>query len=215
MSPASTSAIGTSFIRSWHDNLASEVPGVVLYAPLTNAIYIDHKMVLDKGAVRTFLYSPQIFATFIRGYLQPADFDKILKRPYTDLLKLRNGDWKRFVDAYHDAIFTVSENIGHLNCADIPEAAYADKNQWAGSIDKVISGDTSQFDANAFIESLAMFAGVLYAIPLLRPVAKSVGVLVGKRINETFEALRLRATSDVSPFIIKLVRHYDLSGMRA
>ncbi len=109
LSAQSLDAVGTSFIQSWHDHLASGIPGVITYAPISKPVFVDQTMMISDSAIRTFLYSPQIFASFLSGYLQPRDFNEILKRPYGDLIAIKNGDWKRFCDAYHEAITTVSE----------------------------------------------------------------------------------------------------------
>ncbi len=215
LSAASASAVGTSFIQSWHDHLANEIPGITVYAPLSNPIFMGQKMEIEENAIRTFLYSPQIFASFLSGYLQPVDFNKILKRPFSELMKVRNGDWKRFSDAYHEAIITVSKNIGHLGHAEMSADEYGNKERWSSSLEKVVAREANQVDINAFIESLAMLSGVVLTFPFLGPLFKTAGILVGKRVNETFNILKGNNSSDVSPFIQKLIRHYELSGTRA
>lgn len=215
LAPASSKAVGTSFIQSWYDHLEEELPGVSVYAPLTNPIFIDQKAKVDEKAIRTFLYSPQIFASFISGYLQPADFDKILRQPYRKLLKVRNGDWKRFSDAYHKAIHSVSQNIGHLNHAEISAGEFGNEDHWASSLEAYVKENADQVDINAFIESLAMIAGVVFSLPILAPISRAAGLLVGKRVNEVFYSLTGKATADISPFIEKLMRHYELAGIRA
>jgi len=215
LSTASATAVGTSFIQSWHDHLANEMPGVAVYAPLSNPTYIGQQVVIEENEVRTFLYSPQIFASFLSGYLQPVDFNKILKRPYSELIKVRNGDWKRFSDAYHEAIHTVSKNIGHLDHSEITSGEFSNKGQWSASLEAAVARDANQVDINAFVESLAMLSGVVLTVPFLGPLFKTAGLLVGKKVNETFNSLQGNATSEVSPFIQKLMRHYELTGNRA
>ena len=215
LSVESTRTVATSFIQSWHDHLQSEIPGVIVYAPLSNPVYIGQKMLIDENEVRTFLFSPQIFATFLSGYLKNNDFNKILQRPYGDLIKVKNGDWKRFSDAYHEAIVTVSENIGHLGHADIGDQGFNDRQKWSDSLAQAVSRDADEVDINAFVESLAMLSGVMLSMPYLGPLFKSAGVFTKTKVNETFHSLRDNATADVSPFIKKLVRHYELEGVRA
>nr|WP_321981839.1 hypothetical protein [uncultured Cohaesibacter sp.] len=161
LSAQSLDAVGTSFIQSWHDHLASGIPGVITYAPISKPVFVDQTMMISDSAIRTFLYSPQIFASFLSGYLQPRDFNEILKRPYGDLIAIKNGDWKRFCDAYHEAITTVSENIGHLVHAEMSASTFSNRNLWSKHIDGVLGKNTDQIDVNAFIESLAMLSGVV------------------------------------------------------
>lgn len=215
LSSQGADAVGVSFIQSWHDHLASEIPGVITYAPLTNPVFIDQKMVISETAIRTFLYSPQIFASFLGGYLRAKDFNEILKRPYSDLMVVKNGDWGRFVDAYHEAIEVVSSNVGHLTHAELSAERFGQDNTWSSNINAAVNVNTDQADVNAFIESLAMLSGLIFSIPFLGAAAKSVGTLFGKTVNQTFHTLRQNATVEISPFINKLLRHYQLEGVRA
>ncbi|MGJ8530513.1 hypothetical protein [Maritalea sp.] len=215
LSSQSVDAVGVSFIQSWHDHLTSQIPGIVTYAPLSNPIFMDQKIVVSESVIRTFLYSPQIFASFLGGYLRAKDFNEILKRPYSDLMVVKNGDWKRFVDAYHEAIEVVSGNVGHLVHADLSDDRFSDDTVWSKNISAALNANSDCADVNAFIESLAMLSGLIFSIPFLGATAKSVGALLGNRINRTFQTLRQNATLEISPFINKLLRHYELEGARA
>lgn len=215
LSSQGADAVGVSFIQSWHDHLASEIPGIITYAPLTNPVFLDQKVVISETAIRTFLYSPQIFASFLGGYLRAKDFNEILKRPYSDLMVVKNGDWGRFVDAYHEAIEVVSSNVGHLTHAELSVERFGQDNTWSSNISAAVNANTDQADINAFIESLAMLSGLIFSIPFLGAAAKSVGTLFGKTVNQTFHTLRQNATVEISPFINKLLRHYQLEGVRA
>lgn len=215
LSSSNENAVGLSFIQSWHDHLSSEIPGVITYAPMTNSIFAEQKIVTSTDSIRTFLYSPQIFASFLSGYIRPKDFNKILNRPFDELEAVKNGDWKRFSDAYHSAIIRVSENIGHLGLHTILDNQFSDQTQWAQNISNIIENSSDKVDVNAFIESLAMLSGVVFSLPFLSPIFKSTGVFVGKKVNDTFDTFKKNATTEISPFIQKLCKHYELEGTRA
>lgn len=215
LSSSSLTAVENSFIQSWYDHLESEIPGVVTYAPATSAVFLNQKVVLGEKEIRTFLYSPHIFASFLNGYLSVADFNKILRHPFSKLVTLKNGDWGRFCDAYHNAIAVLSDNIGHLSHADINEKSIQDASQWASKLASVISNKNKDIDVNAFLESVALLSGVVLSIPCIGPIAKLAGNITGKRVNELFNAIRYKATTETSPFILKLMKHYELSGARA
>ena len=212
LSRETISNVEISFIQSWHDNLESELPGVIVYAPLSNTIFIEEMTVAQEKSVRTFLYSPQIFASFLSGYIKAKDFNKILRQPYKELMKVRNGDWKRFANAYHKAIISVSQNIGHLCHSDIDINYFQDKNSWAASIMHSVDSDASNIDISAFIESLTMLSGILLSLPYMAPLFKAINLVTGQKTNDLFNQIKKEFTSDISPFIIKLAKNYEFNG---
>lgn len=215
LNTSSLSAVEVSFLQSWYDHLKVELPGIVTYAPMTKSIFIDQTMQINKEEVRTFLYSPQIFSAFLSGYLSNADFNKILKYSYSELHKVKNGDWKRFCDAYHEAVATISNNISHLCYAEISDEAFNNNNLWSAELSQILDSEKNNMDINAFIESLAMLSGVILSVPFLGPMMKTVGNLTGKKTNELFQSIKANATLEISPFIQKLIKNYELEGVRA
>lgn len=214
LNASSLSAVEISFIQSWYDHLKQELPNVATYAPMTKSIFINQKMKVNEKDIRTFLYSPQIFSAFLSGYLSNADFNKILKYSYSELHKVKNGDWKRFCDAYHEAISIISNNVSHLCYADLSDESFNNKDKWSNELSHILdSGDN--IDLNAFIESLAMLSGVILSIPFLGHIMKAVGTLTGKKTNAIYHAIQSNATLEISPFIKKLIRNYELEGIRA
>ncbi len=208
----SLSAVGTSFIQSWHDNLAKEMPNVIVYAPMTSINFLDFKNWNENKQVQTFLFCPRIFAAFLRGYLSSADFNKILKQPYKKLVQVKNGDWKRFCDAYHDAICQVSDNIGQLVYIELTDEEFINNDKWANELMNIISKEASRIDVNAFLESLAMLSGVILSTPFLGPTVSMFVHLSGKKLSDLFQTFRTNASNKTSPFIQKLIRHYELVG---
>lgn len=215
LSASALSAVQVSFIQSWHDHLATEIPGVAVYAPLTKVVYVNQRAYMDECEIRTFLYCPQIFASFLGGYISSRDFDKILCSPYSKLTEVKNGDWQRFCEAYHKALAIVSTEIGHLNYSEMSNENYRNRSNWSEKLVEVIQSDAHVADVNAFVESLAMLSGVVLSIPYLGPAMRLIGNLVGRRINETFTAIRSNASAEISPFIRKLQRRYELAKGRA
>ena len=209
------SAVEISFIQSWHDHLATEIPGITVYAPMTKVIFLEQKIQLGEDEVKTFLYSPQIFASFLSGYLSSADFNKILLYPYDKLMAIKNGDWRRFCDAYHKAVATVSEDIGHLDYFKMSDDKLFDEDQWSSKLSKIIIQEAQHMDINSFMESLAMLSGVFFSIPYLGPLVQVIGHLAGKRLNDLYQSFRTNVKIETSPFIIKLIRHYELAGAHA
>ncbi len=214
LSSKSIDSVGVSFIQSWYDHLSHEIPGVTTYSPIISPVFIDQKQIISNNSVRTFLYSPQIFASFLGGYLCQKDFNTIMSRPFYELHKIKNGDWKRFSSAYHEAIFNVSENISFLN-SDLYSFNELDSQSWGDKLTKAIENNSDKVDVNAYIEGLAMLSGVVFTLPFLTPIFKLAGVAVGKKLNDTFHSVHKNATTDVSPFIKKLQMHYDLEGANA
>lgn len=215
LSAESLSAVGISFLQSNLDNMANELPGVYMYAPLSSHALVDHKLETINSSVRSFLYSPQIFASFLRGYLEPKDFNEILNRPFNELLAVKNGDWQRFANAYHEAIAIVSDNIGHLAHSELSDVEFRDKDKWASSLEMAVSNHANRIDINAFVESLALLSGVIWSVPYLGTLFKAAGVFTREKVNSTFHSIRHNAKSEISPFIKKLIIYYELTGARA
>ncbi len=212
---SSLSAVEISFIQSWYDHLKIELPNVATYAPMTKSIFINQKIKINEEEIRTFLYSPQIFSAFLSGYLSGADFNKIHKCSYSELHKVKNGDWKRFCDAYHEAVLLISNNIGHLCHANISDEAFNDKNKWSDELSQILANGKNTMDLNAFIESLAMLSGVILSVPFLGHIVKAMGSITGKKTNDLYQKIQANATLEISPFIQKLIRNYELDGIRA
>jgi len=211
----SADAIGSvesSFILSWYDNIGCEIPNTAVYSPLSIASYFDYEFQFKARNIRVFLYSPQIFAAFLRGYISNRDFNRIMDRPFGDLQKIKNGDWSRFASAYHDAIATVSNNIGYFDIIDQDLTKSKDYKKWSEDIKGVIQRDFAHVDVNAFVESIAVLSGIMLTFPLLGPIYKAGGALVGKKLNETFHSIRGNKRSPISPFINKLLKNYELEG---
>jgi hypothetical protein len=203
-------AISANILSSWCDHLNNSIPGIYCYAQGPQAQSIHHTISINGKVLRSFLYSPLFFASFLRKYFSLFEYDRIMCRPYEELARLRNGDWKRFCDAYHAAIETISDSISHTDFAVQPVFEVGGPLIWGDRIFELANKKDEHFDIVAFIESLASLSGVLLSIPFLGSAFRVASALVGQKIRTEYQKLLRERGSGISPYIKKVRMSIEL-----
>ena len=193
-----------SFISSWSTHLNQSIPGIYAYIPGGGLEAIQHTIQIDGRAIRSFLYSPKVFAAFLKQYFSLPEYNRIVGRPHEDLEKLRNGDWKMFCDAYHAAVEEVSDSIVNVDPGTLTVFDLDSEASWGKRIGEQSNKQSGDFDISAFIESLASISGLLLGVPLLGPAFRAVGTLLKAQINSIPKKLVQEHRSAVSPYIKKV-----------
>jgi hypothetical protein len=202
--PDTRRAVMNSFVSVSSSHLNKAVPGVHNYLIGFGPVSIAHTINVSGKQIRSFLYAPSIFAVFLRQYFSLAEYNRILGRQYEELETLRNGDWKRFCDAYHRAIEEVSDEITNVDTDALPTFDLNNDNAWGKRIWQESNHEGKEYDVSAFIEGLASLSGVLLGMPLIAPAVKLVGVLVKRRLNSIPQKLVQEHRNAVSPYIKKV-----------
>ena len=121
---------------------------------------------------------------------------------------LKNGDWGRFVDAYHQAVSEVSGAISLGMHLSSDEFSNYNSNAWAEKVIAQVETNGADIDVATFIESLGSLGGVILAVPFLKPLAKLFTVAVGDKLSIWVSNLSAQQKSQISPFISKLEKAY-------
>ncbi|MBC7770221.1 MAG: hypothetical protein H7124_15665 [Phycisphaerales bacterium] len=204
MDPGARALVYASYANSWCDYLNNAVPGVYVYMSAFDANAMQHNILIDGKALRSFLFSPRIFAAFLQKYFSVAELNRILSRPYEDIHNLRNGDWKRFCEAYHAAVEMISDSISSMDFGMLQMMGMEDQIVWGSRIWEGANKKGGDFDLSAFLQSLASISGIFLAIPILGPVIHVAGVVIGRRINKYCQRLIHEHGSKTSPYIRKV-----------
>lgn len=204
MRPEAQRAVINSFVGVSSSYLNNSIPGIHNYLIGFGPLSLSHTINVAGKQIRSFLFAPSVFAVFLRQYFSLAEYNRILGRPYEELEKLRNGDWKRFCDAYHRAIEAVSDEITNVDTDALSIFDLGDQHVWGKRIWQETAHESKEYDVNAFLEGLASMSGLLLGMPFLAPAARMVGVLVKRRLNRIPHRLMQEYRNEVSPYIKKV-----------
>jgi len=204
MRASSQRAVYSTFVNVWAEHVNQAVPGIHCYVAGTDAAAIQQVITIEGKRLRSFLFSPRIFAAFLKRYFNDAEFNRIMSRPYEDIHKLRNGDWKRFCDAYHAAVGMVSDSVSEMDFSMLEMFGFQNQAAWGAKIWDGANKRGSDFDANAFIQGLASISGTFIGIPLIGPAIHVAGIMMGRRINSFYDRLVREHGNHTSPYISKL-----------
>jgi hypothetical protein len=196
--------VHSTLINAWAGFLNQDVPGIHTYVAATDPAAIRQMIDINGKPLRAFLFNPTIFSAFLQRYFSSIELNRILCRPYRDVHNLRNGDWKRFCDAYHAAVGMVSDSVSELDHRMLDTLGIRDQVAWGSKIWEDANEKNPNFDVNAFIQSLASISGTFLSIPILGPVINVAGVLLGRRMNAFSNRLLKEHGSGTSPYIRKL-----------
>jgi hypothetical protein len=204
LSEGARRAISYSIVSSWCDHLNRSIPGVYCYIQGSQLQAVNHTISINGKTLRSFLYSPLFFAAFLRKYFSLAEYNRIMSRPFDELSRLRNGDWKLFCEAYHAAIETVSDSMSHTDFAVQPVFGLGDHVVWGDRLFEVANKRDASFDIVAFIESLAALSGTLMGVPLLGAAVRVTSALLGQKMRAQYQKILREHGSGVSPYINKV-----------
>ena len=189
------------------EHMRDEFPNLWVYSPFLTAGFSSEPSHSFQGAPRAFLLSPMIFGGFLNTQIDATTFSLLMNDSYRTLQSLKNGDWRRFVDAYHQSIEDLSNALllgMHLSYDDLPDFS---AEQWAEKIVARIKAEGTDLDVSAFIDSLGSLGGILLAVPILKPIAKLLTIAIGDKLSRTVANLSKQG-GQISPFITKLERAY-------
>lgn len=190
------------------EHMRGELPDLWVYSPFLAQRFALETTHASQGAPRAFLLSPMIFGSFLSANIDARTFDLIMNQSYHKLEILKNGDWRRFVEAYHQAVQEVSDALSltmHLSPDELEN--YKSKD-WADRVVGRIEKGGLNIDIAAFVESLGSLGGIILGVPALKPVAKLLTSAIGTSLSNAISRLSKKQRNQVSPFILKLEKAY-------
>ena len=189
-------------------HMREELPNLWVYSPFLATDLVSERASASSNAPRAFLLSPMIFGSFLSASINPRIFSSLMEESYQKLFTLRNGDWKRFVDAYHQAILEVSDVVALSLHLKPEELRSQDANAWAEQVISKVENGGLTVDIAAFLDSLSALGGIVMGVPILRPLAKLISTAVGERISRVISKASESQRSHISPFITKIEKAY-------
>ena len=190
------------------DHMRDELPDLWVYSPFLSSRFAGELASSSQGAPRAFLLSPIIFGNFLSTKINGKTFSLVMDQSYNKLHALRNGDWGRFVQAYHQAISDISDAITlGLHISPDQLESY-DSNAWAERVISRIEAGGFNLDVTIFVESLGTIGGIILGIPALKPLAKLVTMAIGEKLRKVVSKLSEGQRNQMSPFILKLEKAY-------
>ena len=198
------SAVYDLFHRSWLQHIDSTIPNVFTYLPSLAPFALTHRIRVGDTTVHSFLYSPAIFGTFFNRHFKVEELNVILRKPFHSLFGLRNGDWSRFRDAYHDAIVGVSSGLSSLDLVGNPPFNARDLELWSEKISEALQERSSEIDVNTYLHSIASISGALAGIPVAGSVVRAFVSVFGKSLSVRFDEITRTSGIEVSAYITKV-----------
>lgn len=192
------------------EHMRDELPGLWVYSPFLAGDLSTEAASTNPGTPRAFLASPMVFGSFLDMHVDAKVFGLLMNDSFHKLHALKNGDWNRFAEAYHQAIADVSTALSlslHLSTAELRDH---DAAEWAEKIVTRIKAEGTDIDISAFIDSLANLGSVLLAVPVLRPMVTLLTTVIGDRLSDSVLTFSKKEMGQVSPFIAKLERAYSI-----
>jgi hypothetical protein len=190
------------------EHMRSELPDLWVYSPFLASNFALETTHSSEDAPRAFLLSPMVFGSFLGMNIDSKAFELLMNQSYHKLQMLKNGDWGRFVDAYHQAVSEVSGAISLGMHLSSDEFSNYNSNAWAEKVIAQVETNGADIDVATFIESLGSLGGVILAVPFLKPLAKLFTVAVGDKLSIWVSNLSAQQKSQISPFISKLEKAY-------
>lgn len=191
-----------SYYKSWHEYCATH------YAPCvpihTRRIPLPHTRIslTEDASALAMLYSPDIFQRYLTHRFDRQMVARLLAVEINELMSIRNGDWMRFKNKYHD----------HLQAASkICWIAYHPEAHWLLSDDAtvdeliadVLRAGSRDADLSALGNAVDLVLGLAFGATGMAPAL----TLFRKQLHRRFGGLLGRMLwPDLEPYLRKLNR---------
>ena len=187
-----------NYFASWIKHLSVKFPNVYFYTDIENHSIIDLRITVNGVRGYAFLYSPQIFASFLMRFLSRAQYSALMQMPESKFCSLRNGDWAAFRDAYHAALTTTSRSLASVDIEGLYGGDMLSATSWAAEIAERAELTQGTADPSAFIQAIANIGSLFQFLPIINAVGSAVAPLSKKPISKNMWGHAM------SPFIRKI-----------
>lgn len=192
-----------AYFRSWQEYCTA------YYTP---AITVDSSRIRLPGRKTTLkrfagdveilssLFSPDFFSAFLGSQFGPKAVTELLNAHPERLIAIRNGDWKIFLDRYHDCLESASK-MAWIMAAAHDTGLLSDEKRLANIVDdlfKVLDPNTD------FLAIVSLLEVILKTVPwtsFVGPTLRAFKVQINRRL---LAMVNRAAYSEFQPFLKKL-----------
>lgn len=191
----------SSYYRSWHAYCA------VHYAPAipihTSRIRLPHApVVLRNGQppVLATLYSPDLFQRYLLQRFERKLFSKILAVNVKQLVAIRNGDWARFKNRYHDYLAAAS-SVCWIAFHPKAHELLADERVMDDLIAEIFKAAPKDADLSALGSAIDVVLRLVMGAAGVAPVFQLFRAQINKRLGHILDSVTHR---ELEPYLRKL-----------
>jgi len=204
LSSNSQKAVFSAFINSWCDHLNMSFPYVYTYAGGRSRDSFEHTITVNGRRLLSFLFRPQVFLSFLKKHFTTDELNRILSRPFGEIHRLRNGDWKNFCNGYHYAAEAISNSLINIEYETLKALNLTNELTLGARIWDESQLRACEFDVNSFLGSVSSVSGALLGMPFLGPAVDVLVSLFGTNINRSFVSYTNKRRGFVPPYIQKV-----------
>ena len=195
-------AFYNSYYLSWHAYCAAH------YAPAvpiqTSRIRLPYISVTSKDQVPVLatLYSPDLFQRYLMQRFEPELFGRILAVDIEQLISIRNGDWAKFKNRYHDYLVATS-SICWVAFHPRADELLADDRVMDELINEIFKAAPKDMDLSALGSAIDVVLRLVVGVAGVTPVFQLFKTQINKRIGRLLDSVMQR---EFEPYLRKLRR---------
>jgi hypothetical protein len=198
-----------SYYVSWHEYCALHyAPAIPIHTSRIRLPLTTLSLAPNQQTTITTLYSPDLFQRFLLRRFGPKMLSKILAVEVKQLVQIRNGDWARFKERYHDYIAAASSVCW---IAFHPQAHELLTNVQIMDelIAEIFKSASTDADLSALASAFDAVLSILGGVALFAPVFQLFKKQINSRAGIVANAIVQR---ELEPFLKKL--HHVLDKPR-
>jgi hypothetical protein len=192
-----------SYYRSWHAYCAQHyAPAIPIH---TSRIRLPHAPVIlntEQPPVLATLYSPDLFQRYLLQRFDSKLFSKILAVDVEQLIAIRNGDWARFKNRYHDYLAAAS-SVCWVAFHPRAHELLADERVMDELIAEIFRAATKDTDLSALGSAIDVVLRLVAGVAGVAPVFQLFRTQINRRLGRIMDSVTQR---ELEPYLRKLRR---------
>ena len=195
-------AFYNSYYISWHTYCATHyAPAIPIH---TSRIRLPYTSVTSKDQVPVLatLYSPDLFQRYLIQRFESELFSKILAIDIEQLIAIRNGDWAKFKNRYHDYLAAAS-SICWVAFHPQAHELLADDRVMDELIAEIFKSASKDVDLSALGNAIDVVLRLVAGVAGVAPVFQLFKTQINKRVGHLLDSVVQR---DFEPYLRKLRR---------
>lgn len=192
----------SSYYASWHAYCAAHyAPAVPIH---TSRIRLPYTAVSSKEqtSVLATLYSPDLFQRYLMQRFEPELFGKILSVDIEQLIAIRNGDWAKFKNRYHDYLAAAS-SICWVAFHPHAHELLTDDRVMDELIAEIFKSASKDVDLSALGSAIDVVLRLVVGVAGVTPIFQLFKTQINKRIGHMLDSVMQR---ELEPYLKKLRR---------
>jgi hypothetical protein len=196
----------SSYYRSWHEYCAEHyAPAIPIH---TSRILLPRARVrlrVGEASVLAPLYSPDLFERYLLQKFGRKLFSKLLAVDVKHLVAIRNGDWARFKNKYHDYLVAAS-SICWVAFQPHAHELLANDQVMDELIAEIFKAGTKDADLSALGNAIDIILRLVVGTGIVGPVFQLFKTQINKRFGHIMDSVTHR---ELEPYLRKLRRVLD------